>query len=113
MEQESIKAAVTMFEEEIARLGKQVEEYRRRTELCVSGCDPIKKAASLGRIQHDLDVCSRGLERITEALSSLQEKRQELQVFCSDTVAMLEKKLREPPSAGAEEFSPSSISPLA
>lgn len=113
MEQESIKAAVTIFEEEIARLRKQVEECRKRTGFCVSGCDPIKKAASLGGIQHDLEVCSRGLEGIMESLNSLEKKRQELQVFFSETVSVLEKNLREPPSAGAEKFSPSSISPLA
>ena len=113
MEQEPIKAADELFEKELDRLRSQLEACRKKAGLCSDECDPVKKAESHSEIEHELNLCERGLEGIAEVLDSLQGKKRELQVLASEVTAVLERSRKTGRPYGDEDFSPSSISPLA
>ena len=110
---DTITTAVRLVEEEIKGLRSQVDKCREHIRLCGSGCDPGEKASTLAEAHKELDICRRSLGHITGMLDSLQEKRRELQTFYAETAAILEQSLKESSPSGEDDFSPSSISPLA
>lgn len=113
MDPKRLKHAVAVIEEEIGLLRKEVEECKNRTEKCLVQSDFFEKASILARIKKELNACCIRLEEITVMLESLERKKLAVDALRSEADALLEKNLKQGPPSGEEDFSASSISPLA
>ncbi len=109
----AITKAAVVIEEEIAGLRKEVNECRNNTGMFGDDVDPAEKKAALGAIKDRLGMCSCRLEEIAEMLASLQKKGQEVDALCRDVAVLLEKSLKPISPGEDQDFSVSSISPLA
>ncbi len=107
MNPKALKHAASVIDEEILRLRNEVEECKSRAEKCLVQHDFFEKGSILSGVKKQLDACGIRLEEITVMLESLEQKKCTVDVLRSETVALLEK------NQGEEDFSASSISPLA
>lgn len=106
-------SAATVIERQIGRLHKELETCRNRAETCIGQCDRPEKAVTLNSIKNELDACSFQLEEIATILGLLQKKKLDVDALCSETAVFLENHLRQAPPTEDQDFSASSISPLA
>lgn len=113
MNPKALKHAVAVIEEEIVLLRKEIEECKSRTGKCLAQSDFFEKASILAREKKELDACGIQLEEIAAVLKSLEQKKLAVDALRSEAAALLEKNLKQGPPSGDEEFSASSISPLA
>lgn len=113
MDVKALTYAVTVIEREIGGLRKEIEICRNNARESMNQGDPSGKAALLGTIKKELETCSFQLDEITAMLESLQKERLDADTFLAETTAFLKNNLRQFPPAGDQDFSASSISPLA
>lgn len=104
---------ITDVEQEIDSLRKGIDACMNRAMTYADQCDPAEKAAFFGTMKKELDEYRSQLEIVTVTLDSLQKKILDAEVLCSEAGAFLEKNLPQGLSAEDEDFSASSISPLA
>ena len=113
MNPKALTHAVAVIEGKIGGLQKEVEGCRSRAGSCIAQSDSSEKASIIATIKKELDACSFQLEEIAVLLESLQKKKLAVDALCSETSALLEKNLKQIPPSGEQDFSASSISPLA
>lgn len=113
MNPKALKHAVEVIEEEIGLLRKEIGECKSRTGKCLAQSDFFEKASILATVKKELDACSIRLEEIAAILKSLEQKKLAADALRSETATLLEKNIKQGPPSGEEDFSASSISPLA
>ncbi len=107
--------AARLFEEALESIEAFAVESRKQIGLTASACDVIQRDLDMQGLREDIDEQSRDLAVAAAFLHGLDEKCAELQVLYADVSAQLDRCIDRSLDADedSDDFSPSSISPLA